>query len=165
MKKLLFILFISAAISFPGISQSLENKQLSAIDNNIVEWNSVKGQNLTLIDFWASWCKPCIKAMPFLNDLHIKYKDNGLQVIGISTDGPRSISKVQPLINSMKIQYPIFLDMDEDLSKDLNIYSLPTILLVNDKNKVIWRHEGFSTGDQSLLENEIIKHLGKANKL
>ena len=42
-----------------------------------------------LLDFWATWCKPCIKAMPKLEEIHAKYADRGLTVLGINEDGPR----------------------------------------------------------------------------
>ena len=63
-----------------------------------------------IVDFWATWCKPCIKAFPDLQEIFDNYKDCGLSVFAISIDGPRSTSRVGALIKSKGNTFEVLLD-------------------------------------------------------
>lgn len=133
--------------------------ELKDLTNNIRNYNELKGEKLTLIDFWATWCKPCKKAIPALNSIYSAYKEKGVEIIGVNCDGPRSISKVAPLSRSLNIQYPVLLDMDTILKNELNIYQFPTLIMVNSKGAIVWIHEGFVSGDKDVIIEELEKQL------
>ena len=64
-----------------------------------------------LVDFWATWCKPCLKTMPRLQKLYSAHSDRGLRVLGVSIDEDQDrIKKIKRIIGKMKISYPIFID-------------------------------------------------------
>jgi thiol-disulfide isomerase/thioredoxin len=155
------ILIMACAIfSFTSLSaQNVKNFELKDIENNIRNYNELKGEKLTLIDFWATWCKPCNKAIPELNKIYEIFKKQGVEIIGINCDGPRSISKVAPLSKSLKIQYPVLIDINSEIKTELNILALPTLLIVDANNKVVWIHEGFVSGDTEIIIAEIEKLL------
>jgi thiol-disulfide isomerase/thioredoxin len=155
------ILIMACAIfSFTSLSaQNVKNFELKDIENNIRNYNQLKGEKLTLIDFWATWCKPCNKAIPELNKIYDIFKKQGVEIIGINCDGPRSISKVAPLSKSLKIQYPVLIDINSEIKTELNILALPTLLIVDANNKVVWIHEGFVSGDTEIIIAEIEKLL------
>jgi thiol-disulfide isomerase/thioredoxin len=91
-----------------------------------------KGKVL-LVDFWATWCGPCVKAMPDLQKLHDKLSSNGkFSVVGISID-EEGVKKVQPFLakSKTKYSYPILLDTS-DTWKQWGVKALPTLLLVKD---------------------------------
>jgi thiol-disulfide isomerase/thioredoxin len=149
-----------AIFSFTSLSaQNVKNFELKDIENNIRNYNELKGEKLTLIDFWATWCKPCNKAIPELNKIYEIFKKQGVEIIGINCDGPRSISKVAPLSKSLKIQYPVLIDINSEIKTELNILALPTLLIVDANNKVVWIHEGFVSGDTEIIIAEIEKLL------
>ena len=155
------ILFMSCVIfSFFSLSaQNVANFQLKDIGNTTRSFNELKGENLTLIDFWATWCKPCNKAIPELNLIYEVYKPKGLEIIGINCDGPRSVSKVGPLSKSLNIKYPVLIDINSELKTDLNIMALPTLLMVDSNGKIVWIHEGFVSGDSEIIVSQIEKLL------
>ncbi len=149
-----------AIFSYTSLSaQNVKNFQLKDIENSIRNYNELKGEKLTLIDFWATWCKPCIKAIPELNKIYDSFKTQGVEIIGINCDGPRSVSKVAPFSKSLKIQYPVLVDINSEIKSDLNILALPTLLIVDANDKVVWIHEGFVSGDAEIIKAEIEKLL------
>lgn len=149
-----------ALFSYSGLTaQSIKDFEYKDIENNTRSYNELKGEKLTLIDFWATWCKPCNKAIPELNKIYGLYKNKGVELIGINCDGPRSVSKVAPLSKSLQIQYPVLLDINSDLKTELNILAFPTLIIVNSKGEIVWVHEGFVAGDTEIIISEIEKHL------
>lgn len=158
MKTLLIM--TCALFSYYGLTaQNVSNFEYKDLGNNTRSYNELKGEKLTLIDFWATWCKPCNKAIPELNKIYDLYKSKGVEIIGINCDGPRSVSKVAPLSKSLQIQYPVLLDINSELKSELNILAFPTLIMVNSKGKIVWIHEGFVSGDTEIIISEIEKHL------
>jgi thiol-disulfide isomerase/thioredoxin len=158
MKTLLIM--ACALFSYYGLTaQNVSNFEYKDLENNSRSFNELKGEKLTLIDFWATWCKPCNKAIPELNKIYDFYKGKGVEIIGINCDGPRSISKVAPLSKSLQIQYPVLLDINSELKLELNILVFPTLIMVNSKGKIVWIHEGFVSGDTEIIISEIEKQL------
>lgn len=151
------MLFILVANN--GFTQTLRGFSLPDIKNLTVNFDEVKGEKITVIDFWATWCKPCMKAIPKLSQLSSKYRSKGVQFIGINGDGPRNMAKVGPLVRALQIDYTILLDPDLTLMQDLNISTFPTLLILNQEHKIIWRHEGFVEGDERLIEEAILNSL------
>jgi thiol-disulfide isomerase/thioredoxin len=151
------ILFMACAIfAYIGLSaQNVKNFELKDIENNTRNYIELKGEKLTLIDFWATWCKPCNKAIPELNKIYGLFKTQGVEIIGINCDGPRSVSKVAPLSKSLKIQYPVLIDINSEIKTELNILAFPTLLIVDANDKVVWIHEGFVSGDTEIIIAEI----------
>lgn len=145
--------------TFSIYSQNVGNFSYPDINNQYKSFDDLKGTKLTIIDFWASWCKPCTQSIPVLVDLYNKYKEQGVQFIGLSNDGPRSVSKVKPLVNSLKITYPVLIDINGELMGKLKFSFFPTLIICDTKGNILWVHEGFSKGDETIIATEIDKWL------
>ena len=104
-----------------------------------------------LIDFWATWCKPCIKAMPKLMALHRKYGNRGLTVLGINEDGPRSQAKVGPFLRARGIEFPVAIDGDGGVMRRMQVTALPTALLIAPDGEIVLRRVGTSH-EKDLIE-------------
>ena len=154
-KTALIVLFLNIGLN----AQIVRNFELKDIENNTRSFNELRGENLTLIDFWSTWCSPCKKAIPELNKIYESYKIKGVEIIGVNCDGPRSISKVVPFSKSLQIKYPVLIDINSELKTDLNLIAFPSLVIVNSKGKVTWVHEGFSRGDTKIIIAEIEKYL------
>ena len=94
--------------NLPGktVAGKIDDFTLKDLNNKRVSFSDLQGENLTIIDFWATWCKPCARAIPELITLYEDYKNQSVQVVGISVDSPRNLAKVKPFVNSMGITYP-----------------------------------------------------------
>ncbi|MDA1342791.1 MAG: TlpA disulfide reductase family protein [Proteobacteria bacterium] len=107
---------------------------LSGKQRNIKEWQG----KVLVINFWATWCPPCLKEMPEFEALHTEYEKKGLQFIGIALD---DAEPVKEFIASKKITYPILLGEDQGtkLAHDLGniINTVPFTIIVNKQGLVV----------------------------
>lgn len=117
--------------------------------------SSVMGENLTLIDFWATWCGPCIKSIPALVSLADSLADSGVRVVGVNVDSPRNLSKVAPYARSLGVEYPVLLDTDSRVTSDLNVQAMPTLIVIDSERTIVFVHEGFRAGDEVAIRDEV----------
>lgn len=133
--------------------------RLRDLDNKWKEYDDLKGRKLTVIDFWATWCQPCIKSIPLLNGMAEEFAEVGVSFIGVSIDGPRNQSKIQPFAQSIGISYPIIRDVDSELMADLGVTAVPTLIIYDAYGEALYYHEGFRPGDELSIREHIEKHL------
>ena len=133
--------------------------RLRDLDNQWKEYADLKGSKLTVVDFWATWCQPCVKSLPLMNDMAVKFADDGVRFIGVSIDGTRNQSKIKPFIRSIGITYPIIRDVNSELMSDLSVTAVPTLLIYDSEGNQIYFHEGFRPGDELTIEQHIREHL------
>jgi len=157
-KSKLFLLFLLASI-VPGMSSDVTNFKLRNLRNQQVELAKLLKDGPVLLDFWSTWCKPCIKAFPKLNALHEKYGEKGLTVVGINEDGARSQSKVKPFVRSLRIKFPILIDNNNEVMRRLQVQSLPTTILIAPDGMVVARQVGYSPDGIKKLEEQIVSVL------
>lgn len=150
---------ILISVSWSG--QNVHNFRLQDVNNKWQQYTQLKGEKLTILDFWATWCSPCVKAMPKLNTLFEKYKDKGVQFLGINIDSQKNNAKIKPFTQAYKILNPVLKDPNSQLTSRLNVTNIPTLLIINSEDEVVYRHQGYRFGDEKLIEEEIIKLLGE----
>jgi thiol-disulfide isomerase/thioredoxin len=152
---LAFLLIISISWSQDPVFR------LRDLDNAWKEYSDLKGSQLTVIDFWATWCQPCVRSIPLLSEMEKKYRDRGVNFIGVSIDGPRNQSKIKPFIQSMGVEYPIIRDLDSELMSDLGVTAVPTLLIYDAEGELLFFHEGFRPGDEIIIRDHLDAYLGK----
>lgn len=159
LRKILALILISH--SFVNGSPKINNFVAKDLNFETKSFNELKGEKLTLIDFWATWCKPCIQAIPKLRQLRENYKEKGLEIIGINTDSPRNSAKVKAFTKTHNINYPILRDTNSNIARTLNVSAFPTLFIVNSANEIVYTHTGFKIGDEKIIEAEIEKLLNE----
>lgn len=148
-------LLIAIFLLGQAVEAQIPDVDVQDIDKNWISLSELKGEELTVVDFWATWCKPCVTSIPKLNGLYEEFKNQGVEFIGVNVDAPRSIAKVKPFANSVNIQYPIVLDPDQDLVNQFNVTVFPTLIVYNKMGEEVFVHEGFNPGDEQLVENKL----------
>jgi len=151
---LAFFLLTLSSLSYV-CGQTAYQIELLDINGNTVNIDAIKGEKFTVLDFWATWCRPCINSIPELVKLSDKFQEKGVQFIGINADSPRNRSKVKPFASSIGINYPVLLDFDQQLQSDFFIDGFPTLLVLDGKGKVLFTHVGFIQGDEKTIEDAI----------
>lgn len=91
------------------------------------------------VDFWASWCPPCAKSFPFINDLDRDFKDHGLQIIGVNLD--QSPEDAKTFLAKYTANFTVAADASEKCARDFDVKAMPSSYLI-DRNGII-RHVHF----------------------
>ncbi len=125
---------------------------LKDLDGKRVALSDLLGRGPVLIDFWATWCKPCVKELPHLHDLYLKYRDRGFQVVAVSEDSPRSLSKVKSFVAGNKYEFLVLLDENSAVQRKFNFRALPYTVLLDKDGHVIHSRVGYRPGDERVLE-------------
>jgi peroxiredoxin len=117
-----------------------------------------RGQVLYL-DFWASWCPPCLQALPMLEVLRQEFSGESFQVVGVNVD--RDPAKARELLRRISVGYPSATDPEGRLPASFEIETMPTSFLI-DRNGVIRHvHSGFRKGDMEVLRARISALVGQ----
>jgi peroxiredoxin len=119
------------------------------------------GKEVVLVDFWATFCEPCLASMPHLDALYRKYKDSGFVVLGVSIDGPDSIAQVRSEVGKLGVTFPILLDQE---TRVVGLYnpktSAPYSVLIGRDGRILAKREGYAVGSNA-LEADIVAALGR----
>ena len=106
------------------------------------------------LDFWASWCKPCRKSFPWMNQMQQKYAGQGLQIIAINLDTDKALAKT--FLNKVPTQIPIIYDPQGNIASDYQLVGMPSSYLIDKNGKIRFAHKGFFTRSKPLYEQEIV---------
>jgi peroxiredoxin len=135
------------------------NFTLKSLSGETVNLADLKGK-VVLVDFWATFCVPCVKAMPKLQKLHDEHAAQGFTMVGIATD-EEGEKKVRPFMGKMKISYPILVDT-ASLWKAYDVETLPALFLIDRTGRIVKRFGGGT--DHKTIEAEVEKLLAEPAK-
>ncbi|HUK55373.1 MAG TPA: TlpA disulfide reductase family protein [Nitrospiria bacterium] len=124
----------------PRIGYLAPNFRLTNLHGEEVSVASLEGK-VVFINFWATWCGPCRAEMPSMEALYHDFKDQGLEILAVSSDMDGA-SAVQPFIRKLGLSYPILLDPDFRVDDKYLIQSVPTTILVDKKGVITHRLVG-----------------------
>lgn len=105
------------------------------------------------VDFWASWCAPCLQSFPFMNELHSKYSEKGLRIVAISVDKERT--DVDTFLRKNPAQFIIAFDSAGQIAKQYQIKGMPSSYLIGRNGQLIKIHRGFKNTDREQIERSI----------
>ena len=137
---LLLILFHCGKGSHNGNPNPGFDFNLPDLDGKVHSMKEFRGQVL-VVNFWATWCPPCSEEVSKLNDIFDRYKNKGVQVIGIALDKD-SLELVAPFVERNKIAYPILVGNQQVLANLKNFKGVPTTILFDQERKIHKRFDG-----------------------
>lgn len=119
----------------------LKLKDMNGADVNLADF---KGRPM-LINFWATWCPPCLEEIPYFVELVDKYRDDGLVVLGISTDD--TPDQLKPYAANLKMNYPVLVGLNEpDVERAFGaMWAIPVTVFVKKDGNVCKEHRGTQT--------------------
>ena len=124
------------------IQEQRPDFRLAGLDGQWIEADDLDDK-LTLLNFWATWCGPCRKEMPMLDELHQRYRSAGFQVVGVAMD---DVQQVQRFYEQFDISYPTAVGAS-DVMDTIRDYgnaagNLPYSVLINREGRIVWRKLG-----------------------
>ncbi len=128
---------------------------LVALDGKLVGRDELQGKTV-VVDFWATWCGPCVHEIPGYVALQKKYADRGLVIVGVSVDR-KGETVVPPFAKKMSINYPLALATPEVIEAFGGIEAIPTTLLIDREGKI--RHRKVGAMDTEDYEKLLLKLL------
>jgi len=146
---------------YPIIAQNeLPEVTIKALNGNDVSFKSFGNENDTaiVISLWATWCVPCIQELEAISDQYDeRQKETPFKLIAVSIDDSRTTQRVRPFVTGKGWPFEIYLDINSDLKRALNINDVPHVLIVK-KGKIVYQHNGYIAGNEEELF-EILKDL------
>jgi len=121
----------TVAPTFKGVS----------LDGKVYSLESLKGKTV-LLDFWASWCGPCIRSMPTTEKLHADYKAQGLVILAVDVDETRET--VEKFLKSKPMDYPVLMGSESGIPAAYGVTVFPTFVLIGPDGKIAAHQFGFS---------------------
>lgn len=105
-----------------------------------------------LINFWATWCKPCIQELTAWNNVYDDWKkETGVKIIAISIDDARNASKVAPFVNGKRWDFDVYIDENGEFKRAMNVNLCPHSFLIDKDGKIVWMHSSYASGDEDKL--------------
>ncbi len=160
MKKIIiFLLILVSKLSF---SQDI-NTAAPDFSGKDLNGNSVKLSDFTgkvvLLDFWASWCVPCKKSMPFLIEYYNNNKDTNFIILAVNVDTDNDNFKNFRSKMEQDFPFTVILDNENKIIKKYNIEAMPTTLFINKKGIIKSITTGFTNDSPKEYSVEIEKLL------
>ncbi|MFH0765393.1 MAG: TlpA disulfide reductase family protein [Calditrichota bacterium] len=128
---------------------------LPDMDGNKFKLSEKLKQGPVLLDFWATWCKPCTQELPEIERLYKTYADKGLQVTTISLDNPKSKSKVKPFVKGAGYTFGVLYDTNSETRSLFGGNTIPLTMLISQEGMIVYRHLGYNAGDEKELEQAV----------
>jgi cytochrome c biogenesis protein CcmG, thiol:disulfide interchange protein DsbE len=119
----------------------------------------LRGQ-VVLIDFWGTFCEPCKKSFPKLQELSHRYGSSGLRVIGISEDEEEDKDKIPGFAETYGAKFALAWDRDKAIARLYKPETMPSSFIIDKDGIVRFAHVGFHDGEESQFENEVRGLLG-----
>lgn len=125
------------------------------LKNKIVDTKNSTEEGLFIMTFWATWCIPCIEELSAIHEVYSEWQEEfNFKLIAVSIDDNRTLSRVNPMVNSNEWDYEIWLDKNQDLKRALQISNIPYALIIKN-GEIIFQHTGYKPGNEYLLYEKI----------
>lgn len=148
MKKTLLLIVLISSISLANAQKNFPNitlKNLEGKDVNLVERSNKK---MIVVSFWATWCGPCIQELEAISDSYDDLQEEmDFELIAVSIDNSRSLSRVRPMVNGKGWDYEVLLDTNQEMKQALNFAAPPYLLIIKD-GKILYTHSGYTPGSE-----------------
>jgi len=134
---------------------------LNTLDGKPVSLNSLRGKAV-LLNFWATWCGPCKEEMPWIVELQKKYKDQGLEVVGIAFDDT-SNDKIADFASKMKVNYTVLKGNDDVADSYGGVDGLPITFFIGRDGRIVEKAIGMV--EKTDMEASIQKALAQGTAI
>jgi cytochrome c biogenesis protein CcmG/thiol:disulfide interchange protein DsbE len=112
---------------------------------------------VVLVDFWASWCSPCLQSFPWMNELQRKHGGEGFVVVAVNLDQDRALADA--FLGKTPATFRVEFDPAGSVARQFDVQAMPTSVLIDRSGKVRVRHAGFKDKHRAEREQQIVQLL------
>jgi thiol-disulfide isomerase/thioredoxin len=139
---------LTGSYSSSDVNAPAPKFKITAPDGSILAADPKSSGKIIVIDFWASWCRPCQLEFPYIQRIYDKYKDNpGIEIVAVNSGSGDTMEKARSFMNDRSYTIPMAFDNGQ-LSELFKIEALPTLIIVDKKGAIRLRHLGFNPGEK-----------------
>ncbi len=137
--------------------QQIASAELKTLEQETVDLaDLLDDADLTVISFWATWCKPCQAELDAIADLYPDWQeDMNVQILAITIDTQRQLSKVPGILSTKGWEYTVLSDANNVMRNQLGFQAIPQTYVVDAEGNVLYSHSGYSPGDEYELEDKL----------
>ncbi|HVF62647.1 MAG TPA: TlpA disulfide reductase family protein [Casimicrobiaceae bacterium] len=150
--------FLSQAAQAVAVGDAAPALTLPDESGRIVDNDKLKGK-LVYVDFWASWCGPCKRSFPWMNEMIRKYAPAGLVIVGVNVDKKRD--DAQRFLKSTPAEFTVVYDAEGRTPAAWQVKAMPSSFLVDASGRVVLVESGFKDERKHELEQKIRAALPK----
>jgi thiol-disulfide isomerase/thioredoxin len=143
-------------VSWDGVRFELES--LDGDDMN--EEDVFSGADYYIVDFWATWCRPCSQYLPQLESIASDY-EGSLKIVLFSVDDPGNISTARAMLGGEDYPFTILFDVEKEIQRDLGVARIPTSIIFDASGEEVWRHIGYEHGDEEEVRAKLVELIGE----
>lgn len=114
---------------------------------------AIEKGKVTIVDFWATWCDPCKKSFPRYQELYVKYKASGLEILAISVDDEKK--DIPDFIKTYGAKFPVGWDEGHKIADCWHPPNMPSAYIIDKNGTIKHVHNGYHDGEEKELEKEI----------
>lgn len=163
-RAFLAAIFIAVAVVFSTTTLAADNAKLEpafslpGVNSSQVNLADYRGK-VVLVDFWASWCTPCIRSFPWMDEMVEKYGEQGFEIIAINMDQEAILAEkfLQRYPNKLTIAF----DPQGSVAEQYEIMGLPNSFILNKQGEIVYKHVGFRLAELEKYEAEILSLLSE----
>jgi len=111
------------------------------------------------VDFWASWCTPCRRSFPWLNEVMARYGDQGLEIVGVNVDKERALA--EEFLRDTPARFSIAYYPEGAMAAKYEVLGMPSSFLIDRDGNVISSHIGFRRDERENYEAAIVEALSE----
>jgi peroxiredoxin len=148
----LLLLGTGAAVSAVSLSALAPDFTLHALGGPNLRLQEQRGR-VVMLNFWATWCAPCRQEMPQLNKLYEKYRTSGFVLLSVNVDD--DTRHAADAAAKLGLKFPVLLDTDKSVSRQYDLNTMPSTVLIDRDGRVRYLHRGYVVGDEDLYDKQI----------
>jgi thiol-disulfide isomerase/thioredoxin len=153
---------LEGRIKPPGVNDIAPDFSIADINSKKISLAKLKeSTRFILLDFWASWCGPCLATIPVLKEMAANYTAENLTIIGISLD--RDLRDLKKTVAAQKMTWPQIQDVEDDMSNKFGAFKIPAFVLIDNKGAIIFRGTGLE--DKERLNAQLKKLVRPAKEI
>ena len=141
---------IGTAAAVPARAETAPDFTLESLSGDRLALSDALARGPVILDFWATWCKPCRKALPALQALADAHGE-AVTVWTVSIDDPRSRARIGPTLRALDVDLPALIDADKEVAALFRVTSVPATFLIAPDGTVAYEHVGYRDGDTERL--------------